>query len=147
VSRPKMPVPEEIQALSRRVERWRRTRARRAPMPAELWEAAVAAARTHGVSAVVRGAGIGYASLRQRYGSGDQTGREEAQTPAGFVELEPMSAFSDLFAVPPSGAVVELRDGCGAQVTVRLGPGGREAVDVSAIVASLWRRESGGREA
>jgi len=53
VSRPRKPVPEEIQALSRRIERWRRTRARRAPMPAELWDAAVAAARTHGVSAVV----------------------------------------------------------------------------------------------
>jgi hypothetical protein len=58
-----------------------------------------------------------------------------------------MSAFADLLAVPPSGAVVELRDGRGAQVTVRLGPGGREAVDVSAMVATLWRREAGSREA
>jgi hypothetical protein len=116
-------------------------------MPPELWDAAIAAARTHGVSAVARGTGIGYASLRQRYGAGGATGREEAQTPAGFVELEPMSAFGDLFAVPPSGAVVELRDGSGAQVTVRLGPGGREAVDVSAMVASLWRRELVGRDA
>jgi hypothetical protein len=116
-------------------------------MPTELWEAAVAAARTHGVSAVARGAGIGYSSLLQRSGARDATGREEAQTPAGFVELEPMSAFGDLFAVPTSGAVVELSDGCGAQVTVRLGPGGREAVDVSAMVASLWRRELVGRDA
>ena len=115
-------------------------------MPTELWEAAVAAARTHGVSAVARGAGIGYSNLLQRSGAGDAIGRE-ARTPAGFVELEPMSAFGDLFAVPPSGAVVELRDGCGAQVTVRLGPGGREAVDVSAMVASLWRRELVGRDA
>lgn len=146
MSRPRKPVSEEIHELSRRVQRWRRTRSRRSPMSADLWEAAVTAARTHGVSAVARGAGIGYESLRQRCGAEEATGRD-AQAPAGFVELEPMTAFGDLLAVPPSGAVVELRDGRGAQVTIRLGSGGREAVDVSALVTTLWRREAGSREA
>jgi hypothetical protein len=114
-------------------------------MPAPLWEAAVAAARSHGVSAVVRETGIGYESLRQRCETTEPSG-EEAGAPAGFVELAPMTAIGELCAVPAGGAVVELRDGHGAQVTVRLGPGGREVVDLSAVVATLWRREAGSRE-
>jgi hypothetical protein len=88
MSRLRQPVPKEIQSLSRRVERWRRTRWRRSPMPAPLWEAAIAAARTHGVSAVVRETGIGYESLRQRCETTEPSG-QEAGAPAGFVERVP----------------------------------------------------------
>jgi hypothetical protein len=142
MKRPPKTIPLQIQTLSRRIAWWRQTRTKRSPMPAELWEAAIAAARAHGLSAVARGTGVGYESLRQRSEASASTG-QQARAPAGFVAIEPLSAFGGPGAVPPRGAVVELCDGRGAQVTVRLGPGGREAVDVSAIVASLWRREAG----
>jgi hypothetical protein len=112
-------------------------------MPAELWDAAVASAKRFGVCAVARGTGIGYKSLRQRFA---RTGAS-VEASARFVELEPMLPLGEWVGVSPCGAVVELRDGRGAQVTVRLGPGSREAVDVSAIVASLWGREGGSRGA
>jgi hypothetical protein len=148
MSRPKQPIPKEIQALRRRVELWRRTRRTKSPMPSELWGAAVAATRVHGVSQVARGAGIGYQGLSQRLGSEGSSPQPEIRTPSSrFVELEPMTSMGGLIAVPPEGAVVELRDGHGLQMTVRLGRGGREVLDVSALVSSLWhRRETETRE-
>ena len=46
-SRRQPPLPPEIIEAERRVERWRRTREKRSPMPEELWGQAVELAREH----------------------------------------------------------------------------------------------------
>jgi hypothetical protein len=52
-----------LSQLRRRIERWRWTRAKRAPMPPELWTAATELARELGAYRVARALGIGYGSL------------------------------------------------------------------------------------
>jgi hypothetical protein len=112
-------------------------------MPEALWTAAVAAARVHGIAAVARGAGLGYAGLQQR--CAPPPARHASEVPhAGFVALPQFQTEHPADGIPATHTVVELRDGQGAQVTVRLGPGARDVVDVAALATLLWCRAAGG---
>lgn len=123
---------ESIEKLEDRIEHWRRTRKKRSPMPESLWEAAARAAREQGVYAVARGLGLNYENLKKRAGriSKDRTG--EMGGSSGFVEL----AGSQLIGAPD--VVVELADGDGAKLTMRLtGCGG---LDVRGLAQAFWNR-------
>lgn len=114
--------------LRRRIERWRRTRAKRSPMPAELWSAATDLARGLGAYRVARQLGIGYGSLRDRLRADGESGGVAA--PA-FVAVDGAALFAP---APASGhGEVELSDGGGLKVVIRLAAG--QAVDVAAVVA------------
>lgn len=85
---------------------------------------AAALARTHGVSRVARTLGLSFYKLRQRLGPA---------VPAGFVELPPLAVSGS-----QSGeCVVELRDGRGGQMTLRLAS---EGPTLLALAADFWRR-------
>jgi hypothetical protein len=112
--------------LRRRIERWRCTRAKRSPMPAELWSAATELARGLGASRVARELRVGYGSLRERMEAG---GQRSGRGASGFVQIEGAAL---LAAAPPS---VEVCDPSGLQVTIRLGAG--QAVDWAALVAAV----------
>ena len=73
-----------LDQLRRQIERWRRTRMKRSPMPAELWTAATDLARELGVSRVARELGVGYESLKERAGPHGEPGARPADA---FVEL------------------------------------------------------------
>ena len=118
--------------LRGRIERWRCTRAKRSPMPAELWTAAADLARGLGAYRVARELGIGYGSLKDRLGADGENGREGA--PA-FVAVAGAALFA---AAPATGhAEVELSDASGLKVVIRLAAG--QAVDVAAVVAAAAR--------
>lgn len=134
--------PIEIEEIRAGIEAWRKTRLKRSPMPAELWEAAVSFSRTHGVSPIARALGVGYKSLKMKTDSGNGVlapvpgvpeGRESP--PGGFVELRA----TDIFGTSPSpGPVVELIEGDGAQLTIHLiGDGG---LDVPGLVRAFRGR-------
>jgi hypothetical protein len=112
------------------IERWRCTRAKRSPMPAELWTAATELAREFGAYRVARAAGVGYQSLRDRLGDNAEKGR-----PCGdaFVEIDTAA----LFASPPATVrgEVELSDASGMKVVIRLGAG--ESVDVAGLLGAF----------
>lgn len=73
-----------LQQTRRRIARWRETRTHRgAPMPAQLWAAAVALARQHGLYTTARTLRIDYGSLKKRL---DTAGARRVPAPA-FVEL------------------------------------------------------------
>jgi hypothetical protein len=112
--------------LRRRIERWRLRRAKRSPMPAELWTAATELARELGVYRVARELQVGYGPLKERLDSGGQRGGRAAR---GFVEIDGPT----LFAAPP--ASVEVSDASGLKVAIRLAAG--QAVDWAAVVAAF----------
>ena len=53
-------VSARLRQARSRIERWRRTRERRSPMPEPLWEAAVALAEREGVYCTARALSLNY---------------------------------------------------------------------------------------
>jgi hypothetical protein len=102
----------QIEQISRKIEQWRKTRLRRTRMPDELWDAAVALAREHGVYATARDLRISYDGLKSRL---DATPKRRARPSSlAFVELGPVAPIS------VTGSVVELVGASGAKLTIRL---------------------------
>ncbi len=62
-----------MERVRRRLERWRGTRAHpRSPIPDDVWVAAVALARQHGLSQTARAVCIDYGALRAHLQAADQ---------------------------------------------------------------------------
>ena len=122
--------PGRLKDLRRGIDRWRRTRVSRGPMPAQLWARATELARELGAYRVAREVGVGYQSLRDRLG--DDAAAERRQS-AGFVEIKPAA----LFAAPAERArgEVELSDASGVKLVIRRGAG--ESVDIAALLAAF----------
>ena len=114
--------------LRQRIERWRCTRTKRSPMPAELWAAATDLARGLGPYRVARELRIGYGALMERLSADGESGGSGA--PA-FVAVDGAALFA-----PVAGGEVELSDARGLKVVIRLAAG--QAVDVAAVAAA-WR--------
>ena len=112
--------------LRGRIERWRGTRAKRSPMPAELWSAATELAQELGVYRVVRELRVGYGSLKDRL---DVAGERGGRATSGFVEIDGPALRA------PAAASVELSDPSGLKVAIRLAAG--QAVDWAALVAAV----------
>lgn len=126
-----------IEAARRGIEHWRETREKRSPMPEALWEAAVAAAREHGVWAASRALRVNYQSLRSRVESLADGKRGEGSATVGFIELDGAQV---LGAPEREAATLELSRPDGARLTIRLE--GRGALDLLALAEAFWR--SGG---
>jgi hypothetical protein len=121
-----------LNQLRRRIERWRRTRVKRSPMPPELWSAATELAQELGVYRVAREAGVGYESLKDRVEVHGEHGAREA---GAFVELAGASLVSA--APATAGSEVELSDASGTTMVIRLTAD--QAVDVAALLAAFRR--------
>ena len=130
-------VPVRMDRILHRIERWRSTRRKLSPMPAELWTAAVSLAREHGVSMTSRILGLSYGSLKDRVtGSRPPAGRRR-RAPVGFVEL-PLGSLTNTSR--PAMAVLELWASDGAKLVVHL----RESADLNlpGLAEAFWRRRS-----
>lgn len=126
-------IPAEIAQLRERVEEWRRARRGHGPMPAELWVAAVAVARKCGLYETARGVGIDYGSLAKRVKDEPPEAETGRLAKVEFVEWSGVELLGQV--AKPAGAVVEMSDTSGRQVTIHLGGG--EPVDVAGIVAAF----------
>ncbi|MBI5383760.1 MAG: hypothetical protein HZA90_03645 [Verrucomicrobia bacterium] len=125
-------LPAGVTELRERIERWRRTRERRTAMPAKLWAEAIRFSRRGRPYAVARALGVNFESLKRRMA--EAGARMPVGASAAFVEL---SGAQVLGAAAVPACVVELLDGDGTRLTVRLA-GGAE-VDVAGIVTAFKR--------
>lgn len=117
----------EVEALRERIARVRAGSHARGRLPGELWAAATAVAERMGPYAAARALGVSYPSLRAR-----MTGVSPASsgTAVGFVEL------SGLLPAGGSLGVVEVEDGTGARLTIRVDAG---RLDVASVVRAFRR--------
>jgi len=139
-------LPARVEQLRERIEQWRCTRERRSPMPEELWAEATDLARAGTVYQIARAVGVSYESLKRRVA--EAAPDEEAGASSGFVELSGArllgAAATCLPDAPvggpvgPGGPVVELSDGDGLRLTIRLVAG--ETVDVAGLVRGFGAR-------
>lgn len=80
-------LPGEVGELRRKIERWRRTRTKQSPMPAELWNGAVGMVGEYGASVIAQSLGIDYKSLRSHAGDA----AVKSSDGAGFIEMRATS--------------------------------------------------------
>lgn len=105
-----------LQSLGRRFMTWRATRVRGQRIPEELWQAATALARVHGLNPTVAALKLNYYDLQRRLQTGGAPRRGRARAPV-FVEVPgvPMA---------PDGAergTVEVIQACGTRLVLRFG--------------------------
>jgi len=125
-------LPTAVTELRNRIEHWRQTRERRTTMPPDLWAAAVALAKRHGVYRVAHGTGVSFDGLKRRIA--EAAGRGVTVSPAAaFVELSGAHLLSG--PMSPGPGMVELSDAAGMRLTIRLG---REVeLDMAGLVAAF----------
>jgi hypothetical protein len=108
-------IPVEIERARLGFARWRKNRQKVTRIPDPLWEAAVQAARLHGVNPTALALGLDYNHLKKRLRTGRRrTRREKAKSPA-FMEL----------IVPPETrhlqeCTVEVENARGAKMKIHL---------------------------
>ena len=126
-----------VEQVKRQVERWRKTRSKRGPMPEPLWEAAVELAREQGVYATSQSLRVNYDSLRARVQGCAPTRSARGKGGATFVEL---GAAFPLGAPLAAGVVLELSGSKGQKLTLQLP--GLDGVDVAGLARALWGRRA-----
>jgi hypothetical protein len=124
------PFLSKVEPLRSDFERWRQNRKRGEHIPESLWEAAAKLAVTFGVGRVSRALGVGYYALKERSQDGCQPSRNQA---AAFIELPLPTPTARI------DYLVELEDGRGAKMTLRLAPGSGN--EVLALAQAFWRRQ------
>lgn len=119
----------DIKAVADRIETWRRTRKKRSPMPADLWRAAAVLAQSHGVYRISQALRVRYETLRE-WTKGESGAAATNGKSTKFVEVA--------LGGPPAGEgpVIELADGGGAKLTIRLPAGSMVNI---AEVTQAWR--------
>ncbi|HVP44917.1 MAG TPA: hypothetical protein VMS96_15940 [Terriglobales bacterium] len=101
-------------------------------MPLELWTEAARLAQSDGVYPVARALRISFEGLKRRIVETGAGATVPSAQPSGFVEL----TGAQLLGGPvPRGTVVELSDGAGTRLAIRL-TGGAE-IDVASLVAAF----------
>jgi hypothetical protein len=119
----------DLNRLQRQLSAWRREQSGRTRLPEALWCAATDLARTQGPSRVARVLRLDYYKLRKRLAA---TSSPLAVPPA-FVELKE----APMFDAAPGESAVELSDGTGARMALRVR---HDVATLVALAESFWRR-------
>ena len=124
-------IPAGMRKVHRRLERWRKARRGRAPIPKGLLEAAGRVAREHGVNPTSKALGLEFNKLRAFAESGI-VAREKVTAPPQFLEL--------VSAPAANGAecVIEME---GPRGKMRIEWKGSVAPDLASLGRMLWERE------
>ena len=126
----KLPRVAGMEQVRRRLERWRGTRPHpRSPIPDDVWAAAVALARQHGLYQTARDVRIDYGALKAHLEAADQAARGGAAPT--FVELAPPT---------PRGAGACVIEIAGARATVCIRVPGLTLADVATLSRTLADR-------
>ena len=101
-------VPLAMREVYVRLERWRRKRTGRSPIPEPLWIAAGELAREHGVNPVARALRLEYNHLRRMAGS-DRPRPDKRRASVPFVELMAPAAVASPCVIELEGQRGRLR--------------------------------------
>jgi hypothetical protein len=135
---------EQLEALSNRVEHWRKQRdGGRSKVPEDLWNSAVEVARGAGVHATSKALRLNYYSLKDRLvlADGEAPSQKEAGSGATFVEVQMPSVRAPIPRESAAGGqtVVELVGTGGDRM--RIDVTGSSNVDVVGLARAFWSRE------
>ena len=130
----KLPVRKQSMAeVERQFQIWRSSRKKGAVIPQSLWKAAVELSSHHTLSAIAKVLRLDYVKLKEQAGS--SRGMKNEQVWRGGAN----SAFVEVGVFPEMGSCewqVEMEDGCGRRLKLRLrGSSGEAAVEIARV---LW---------
>jgi len=123
----------ELERVRRRFDRWRQTHQGRRRIPEPLWNAAVNAASTCGVSKTASTLRIDYSGLKQRVAAATTSGDSIVTGETTFLELVPS------VSAVQRRCVVHMEDSDGAKMRMELS--GVETGDLLALSRTFWRAE------
>ena len=127
----KLDVPAAMEKVYRRLERWRKARRGRSPIPKPLWAAAAAVAREHGLNRTSAVLHLEFNKLKGFVESGrPRKGR-----------VNPAPEFVELVTAPATGVsecVIELE---GRRGKMRIQWKGMTAPDLAGLSRILWEQE------
>jgi hypothetical protein len=126
-----------VREVREQIALWRGTREKRTAMPADLWAEAVGLARKGGTYATARALGVGLESLARRVAEAGAGAGAKGGSARGSAFME-LSGAQLLGAAVATGSVVEISDGDGARLTIRLA--GDTPLDVVGVVQGFCRR-------
>ena len=126
-------LPSRLKAVRQELERWRRTRRKRSPIPEALWESATELAQEHGTSKVAQALRLNYYDLKKRVDASTAL-TVMASSPA-FVEVDAPCGF------PGGGCQVALESPGGRRMSIQV-RGPQAGVDVAALCEAFWREGS-----
>ena len=110
--------PAALSRVQRKFEQWRQRHRPRAPIPQELWREAAELACAYGINRTAKALRLHYYSLQNRVADAARSGERAPE----FVEILP---------APRPECLIEVEDGSGAKMRIRL-PGGA-LPDVAAL--------------
>jgi hypothetical protein len=146
-TKPKSPLPVEVDHLKQKVQEWRQTRKGSESTPDAIWDAAVPLAMEFGVCRIGRAVGLDYSWLRNKVARARRNGGAAApaflELPSGLMLPESMpkavASRAHVPAWPPAvGPVIEVSAPTGAQMRICLEAG--QGVDAAGIVAAFLGR-------
>jgi hypothetical protein len=126
------PLPERLEKLPRRFERWRQTREIPSRIPGPLWASAVRMASTYGIAHTAKTLRVNYTALKKRI-------EHDAVVSPSVSKASPVATFLEL--APPTRVgscecMLELENASGAQMRIHLQ--GNAAPDLAALSRSFW---------
>jgi hypothetical protein len=111
---------------------WRKRRKHREPIPQALWRRMATLAESYGVHPIAQALNVSYTALKRRLAANCSERASKAGVgSSGFVEV-PLSGWPW-----PGQWAIELEDGRGWKLTLRLAPG--DNVAALALAQGLWR--------
>ena len=125
-------LPSKLEGVRRRIERWRRTRKVRSPVPDSLWAAAVEMANLYGTNRTARALRLNYYGLKKRL-------EQQAASAAGAAEMKGEVPFIELAPLPSAGyceCLLELEQVGGARMRIQLKGGAMP--DLAALSQAFW---------
>ena len=124
-------VPPDMRKIYRRLRRWRRSHARRVPLPDSLWAAAGELAREHGINRTAKALHLEYGKLKERAEALGQEKRVVKKVRPGI----PRHAEST--ATPTFMELITPRPGSTASAVVELeGPRGRMKIELKGVATA-----------
>ncbi len=125
-------IATEMQELSRHIERWRRNRPHRMPMPEPLWALAANLAGQYGVARIARFLHLDYYTLKERIRAQEPKEAPASASGPTFIELPHLSPSP----VAVSECNIELEHPRGSRMRIQVK--GAALPDVSALARAFW---------
>lgn len=148
-------IPSDVTAVYSEITEWRSNRKKRTPVPSEIWSAATGLAQRYGVYRISQTLRLNYGALKRRVvdSMGEASpltcGNAAAASRCEFIELtgdgmmagaQPHNTAADPVSRGggPFQMEIEVSDGAGSRMTVRMLDGSR--VDLTDLVSTFWKR-------